>query len=61
MVDEPGSQPSRGVAAMAKAWRSFLSAWEAYRLEPVEYRALADDRVLVMVHAYGPARAAASS
>lgn len=53
MVDEPGSQPSRGVAAMAKAWRSFLSAWEAYRLEPVEYRQLGDERVLVMVHAYG--------
>jgi ketosteroid isomerase-like protein len=53
MVDEPGSRPTRGIAAMAEAWRSFLSAWEGYRLEPVEYRPLGDERVLVVVHAYG--------
>jgi ketosteroid isomerase-like protein len=53
MVDEPGSEIHRGVPAMADAWRAFLTAWEEYRLEPVEYRALDDERVLVLVHAYG--------
>jgi ketosteroid isomerase-like protein len=53
MVDEPGSQTHRGLGAMAEAWRAFLSAWEGYRLEAVEYRALDEERVLVLVHAYG--------
>jgi ketosteroid isomerase-like protein len=53
MVDEPGSQTHRGLGAMAEAWRAFLSAWEEYRLEPVEYRALDEERVLVLVHAHG--------
>jgi ketosteroid isomerase-like protein len=53
MVDEPGSKTYAGVAAMAEAWRTFLSAWEGYRIEPIEYRALDDERVLVVVHAYG--------
>jgi hypothetical protein len=38
---------------MGEAWRAFLSAWEQYRLEPVEYRPLDDERILVLVHAYG--------
>ncbi len=53
MVDEPGSQTYRGLASMADAWRSFLSAWEQYRLEPVEYRPLDDERVLVLVRPHG--------
>jgi hypothetical protein len=53
MVDEPGSETHRGLASMADAWRSFLSAWEEYRLEAVEYRPLDDERVLVLVHAHG--------
>jgi ketosteroid isomerase-like protein len=57
MVDEPGSQTYRGVAAMGDAWRGFLSAWEDYRLEPVEYRPLDEDRVLVVVHAHGRGKA----
>ncbi len=38
---------------MADAWRAFLSAWEDYRIEPVEYRPLDDERVLVLVKSYG--------
>jgi ketosteroid isomerase-like protein len=53
MVDEPGSHVYVGLAAMAGAWRSFLSAWEDYRIEPVEYRSLEGERVLVVVRAYG--------
>jgi ketosteroid isomerase-like protein len=53
MVDEPGSHVHEGAAAMVRAWGSFLSAWEDYRIEPVEYRALDHERVLVFVLAYG--------
>jgi SnoaL-like domain len=57
MVDEPGSQTHRGLAAMAAAWRSFLSAWEDYRIEPVEFRQLDGGRVLVLVTAHGRGKA----
>jgi ketosteroid isomerase-like protein len=53
MVDEPGAQVQTGVPAMAEAWRAFLGAWEAYRLEAEEFRALDDDAVLVVVRAFG--------
>jgi hypothetical protein len=57
MVDEPGSRVHRGVAEMALAWRSFLSAWEGYRIQPSEYRTLDEERVLVRVTAYGRGKA----
>ena len=38
MVDAPGDQISRGVPAMARAWREFLNAWEGFRLEAAELR-----------------------
>jgi hypothetical protein len=53
MVDEPGSQVHRGVPALGRAWRSFLSAWDGYRIEPAEFRTLDDERVLVLVRAFG--------
>jgi ketosteroid isomerase-like protein len=53
MVDDPGAQVHEGLDAMAQAWRSFLGAWQGYRLEPVEYRALDGERVLVFVRAHG--------
>ena len=53
MVDEPGSAVHKGRAAMGEAWGAFLSAWEDYRLEPVEYRTLDEERVLVIVSAHG--------
>jgi ketosteroid isomerase-like protein len=57
MVDEPGSETHRGLAAMAEAWRAFLSAWADYRIESEEYRTLDDDRVLVLIRAYGRGKA----
>ena len=46
-----GPEPGRwtGVAGLAEAWRSFLSAWEQLRVEAEEYRELDDERVLVLV------------
>jgi ketosteroid isomerase-like protein len=57
MVDEPGAAPQHGVAAMTRAWGQFLAAWEGYRLEADEYRALDDERVLVLVRALGKGKA----
>jgi hypothetical protein len=42
---EPGSWT--GLAGIAEAWRSRLSAWEDVRLELEEYRELDEERVLV--------------
>ena len=46
-----GPEPGRwtGVAGLAEAWRSFLSAWEELRVDAEEYRELDDERVLVLV------------
>jgi ketosteroid isomerase-like protein len=57
MVDEPGAQVRKGLVATASALRSFLSAWEEYRVEAVEYRPLDDERVLVILRAYGRGKA----
>jgi hypothetical protein len=57
MVDEPGSETHRGLAAMAGAWRAFLSAWADYRIEPEEYRTLDEEQVLVLIRAYGRGKA----
>jgi ketosteroid isomerase-like protein len=45
-----GPTPGRwtGVANMARAWRSVLSAWENFRMKADEYRELDDERVLVL-------------
>jgi ketosteroid isomerase-like protein len=56
MVDEPGTKVHTGIAAMGKGWRDFLSAWEEYRIEPVEYRELDEERVFVPVIAHGRGR-----
>ena len=50
-----GPYPARwtGLAHTDEGMRSFLSAWEEYRIEPIEYRTLDEERVLVSVRAYG--------
>jgi ketosteroid isomerase-like protein len=53
IVDGPSPGSSRGLAAMAERMRDFLGAWEEYRHEPEEFRALDDERVLVLVHRSG--------
>jgi ketosteroid isomerase-like protein len=47
----PGSWT--GVAEMAEAWRETMSAFEELRSEADEYRALDEERVLVLVHFSG--------
>jgi ketosteroid isomerase-like protein len=58
MVDQPGAQEAKGIAATAVAWRDFLSTWDGYRIEAREYRELNDARVLVLLQAFGRSRAA---
>jgi hypothetical protein len=57
IVDEPGSQVGRGVAAMGRTWRDFLTAWDDYRVEAEEYHQLDDERVLVALAAQGRGKA----
>jgi hypothetical protein len=41
---------SIGLAAMAQRWREGLNAWERLRVSADEYRDLAANRVLVLLH-----------
>jgi ketosteroid isomerase-like protein len=43
---EPGSWS--GLAGVANAWRDYLRAWDAWRVEAEEYREPDDERVLVL-------------
>jgi ketosteroid isomerase-like protein len=51
---EPGTWA--GLAGLAEATRSRLSAWEDLRMEAEEYRELDDERVLVLFHRSGRGR-----
>jgi len=51
---EPGGWT--GLAGMAEGWRVFESTWEDFRPQPTEYRALDDERVLVVVQFGGRAK-----
>ena len=52
--DGPTAGSWTGLAAMAEAYRRvWLSAWEAFRVEPEDYRELDDERVLVLSHFRG--------
>jgi ketosteroid isomerase-like protein len=53
LADGPTPGSCTGVAAMAKAWREFLSAWDNARPEVEEYRELDDERVLMLGHIRG--------
>jgi ketosteroid isomerase-like protein len=58
LVIADGPTPGRwtGVAAMAETWREALRAFEELHTEADEYRALDDERVLVLVHFSGRGR-----
>ena len=49
-ADGPSPGSWRGMAAMAKGFSDFVSAWEEYRVIVDECRELDDERVLVFVH-----------
>lgn len=53
VADGPTPGIGTGVAAMAATWRETMSAFEELRSEADEYRALDDERVLVLVHFKG--------
>jgi ketosteroid isomerase-like protein len=52
---EPGS--SIGRTGLASKLREFQSAWHEYHSEALEYRELDSERVLVLTHASGHAKA----
>jgi ketosteroid isomerase-like protein len=53
IADGPTPGSWTGVAAMAEAWREALSAFEELCPQADEYRALDDERVLVLMHFSG--------
>lgn len=55
-ADGPMPGPWTGPAAMAQAWREFLSGWDDYRVDVEEYRELDAERVLVLLRAGGRGR-----
>jgi hypothetical protein len=56
-ADTPDSGTSFGVPDMVRRLREFLGAWEGWRVEADEYRALDDERVLVLTHPRGRGKA----
>ena len=52
IADGPSPSRSKGVAAMARAWRDFLPGLEDIQTVAGEYRELDDERVLVVTR-YG--------
>ena len=53
IADGPTRGSWTGVPAMAQAWRESLSAFDELSPEADEYRALDDERVLVLMHLSG--------
>ncbi|HTQ69376.1 MAG TPA: hypothetical protein VMI13_11855 [Solirubrobacteraceae bacterium] len=56
IADGPVAFTSTGVIAMRDNWRSWLSAWEGFGMEAQEFRALDDERVLVLHRYVGRAK-----
>jgi ketosteroid isomerase-like protein len=53
IADGPAPGSWTGAAGMAEGLSGWLNAWEDWRHEVDEYRALDDEHVLVLVHASG--------
>jgi ketosteroid isomerase-like protein len=53
IADGPDPSVSTGLAGMAQALRARLSAFSDFCVEADEYRAIGDERVLVLNHAVG--------
>jgi ketosteroid isomerase-like protein len=52
-ADGPAPGSWTGLAGMKEGFRDYLNAWEGYCLEADEYRALDDERILVLAHQGG--------
>jgi ketosteroid isomerase-like protein len=48
---------TRGLDALGRRWREFLSAWEHFATEPERFIEVGDDRVLVLVRFQARGRA----
>ena len=48
IADGPSPRTCTGVAGIAEAWRDLLAAWDGWRPQHDEYRALDEARVLVL-------------
>jgi ketosteroid isomerase-like protein len=57
VADGPSPDTQKGLAAMALAYRGFLSTWQDFRSEPEEYRELDEERILVYVRDRGRGKA----
>src|SRR5437870_1454883 len=53
IADGPEPGGGKGLAGLAEAWGSWVSAWEDLRIEVDEYRELDDERVLALVRKTG--------
>jgi ketosteroid isomerase-like protein len=55
-ADGPNPNTTRGLAGMALATREWMTVWEGWRVEAVEYLELDHDRVVVLVDYGGRGR-----
>ncbi len=53
VADEPAPGRWTGFVGLEEGWRSWLSAWEDWRVEAEEYRELDGERVLVIFRGTG--------
>ena len=53
VADGPAPGSWKGLAGLAEGWRSWLGAWEEWRIEAEEYRELDGERVLMLGRASG--------
>jgi ketosteroid isomerase-like protein len=56
IADGPSPGSWTGLAGLAEGARSWISAWEEFRVEPDEFRELDNERVLVFAHGSGRGR-----
>lgn len=57
VVDGPDPGSWRGVAGMAEGWFRFLSSWEDYRAEAMQFTEIDSERVWVETHISGRGKA----
>jgi ketosteroid isomerase-like protein len=56
-VDGPEPGTWSGLAGIAEAARAYLDVWDDFRFVADEYRALDEERVLVLYHVFGHGKA----